>query len=112
MSVAVTVLLTLIITHSFSSLIGRHYLSSIKREALHVIARALLVDGLTDTVDDLTPPRINCDMFAQFFDMLENVVAFSGDGRQAVIEVHICFFKYTTQQKVFDYFMNIMFSRL
>lgn len=71
-------------------------MSSIKREALHVLARALLVDGLTDMVDDITPPLIQCELFGQFFDMLENVVAFSGDGRQAVIEVSGVFIAFTT----------------
>jgi hypothetical protein len=68
---------------SANSVLGLHYLSSLRRDCLHTLARAILIDS------KITPnsSMIHYELFDQFIELLTALAMFSGDGKIAVIEV-------------------------
>lgn len=72
---------------SANSVLGLHYLSSLRRDSLHTLARAILLDS------KITPNSfmMHYDLFDQLFELLTALSTFSGDGKIAVIEVYVAF---------------------
>ncbi len=66
------------------STLGLHYISSLRRGCLHTLARAFFLDAASsgDAV-----PRLHIGLIACFVDILGALMLFSGDGRDACIEV-------------------------
>ena len=90
-----------------SGLLGHHYLASQRRDALHTLCRAVFVDALAPqqwgrppkeqllgsndraavAATTVMPPLLHGFCVDRFVGLLLGLAAFSGDGRQAAIEV-------------------------
>lgn len=68
---------------SANSVLGLHYLSSLKRDCLHMLAKGILID----TKITANGSMMHYELFDQFIELLSALAMFSGDGKTTVVEV-------------------------